>query len=506
MTLPDPNNLPRPDQLVPGREAPHARDFEDRLIGQCMVVPADIDRAIAHGLTPGHFAHSDNRWVVDAIFRVHESSGGHVEIITVADHLRRNGRLDQVGGTPRLLQLIEYPDETSRVDLFCLTIIDRYRERQALAIQQHSIARLYHPDGATTDELLEELEQQLFEVTHGAKPSSYAAAGQVAVASLTDMADRLRRGESLMGVTTGFHDLDQATTGYHDGNLFVIAARPGQGKSSLLCSSLLNATKPPQNEAELPEAAYLHSLEMPREEVALNLVCSLAEVEFQKLRKNQLTQGDWGKLFTACTELLKRQIFIDDKPSITVAEVRANVRKLKREISLGRIKAKALHLVAVDYLQLMRGEQGQGREREIASLSLGLKNLAKHEKVCVIAAAQLNRDVEKRGGGGGKGEGGSKKGKRPELTDLRESGAIEMDSDIVAFIYREKYYDSEASDEAEIIIRKNRNGPTLTVRLVFDGPHKTFKPRARGYEEFDNFGEPGMRPDPPDQEEYFWQT
>jgi replicative DNA helicase len=229
---------------------------------------------------------------------------------------------------------------------------------------------------------------------------------------------------------------------------------------------------------------------MPREDIALRMVCSLAGVEFKMLRLNQLVRKDWDKLFVAVADLGRRMIFIDDKPAVTVAEFRSNIRKIKRDIETGRVKAKKLVLAATDYLQLMKGEQGQGREREIASLTYGLKNTAKTEKVPVLALAQLNRDVEKRTGA---------KGKRPQLSDLRESGAAEQDADNIFFIYREAYYDKEANNEAEIILAKQRNGPNCTVLVAFNGPTTTFSPLARGYEEFNDFGDD---PGPPDDH---WQ-
>lgn len=404
--------------MIAGRVPPSDLPAQERLLGQCLVVEGDVDRVVALGLTPAHFYGPDGI-IFEAILAVHNEPGMHVEAVIVAGHLRRNGRLDQVGGTPRIAVLCEFPDETSRVEAFCRIVIDRYRERQAIAIQQETIARLYVPQGAPTQAMLEELEQKLWLVTHQSRQSSYDLAGNIAGRALGEMADKLRRGESLLGTSTGYPELDKKTTGYHPGDLVIVAARPGQGKTSFICSSLLRVTRAPKDEQELPEAAYLHSLEMPKEQVALGMVCSIAGVEFQKLRLNQLSQTDWRALFAACQTLMQQPILIDDKPAVTPAEIRSNTRKIQREIDLGRIRAKRLRVVAVDYLQLMRGEQGQGREREISSISQDLKNLAKSESVCVVALSQLNRDVEKKGGG-------PDKAKRPELAHLRECLAADQ--------------------------------------------------------------------------------
>ena len=459
-------------------------DAERDVLGQCIIAPGDIDLVIGWGLQPGHFSQDQNRRIFDAILRVHEDASMVVDEVALAADLRRNNRLDQVGGTVYLAQLAIMPFQVeTQLHQRVRMIIDHWRARQAISIQQVGVATLYQPQGTFLQETLENLEQQLWEVTHGAVPTSYVNAGQLAHDALTEMSALLASGQSITGLTTGFADLDAVITGYHAGDLVVLAGRPGMGKTSALCSMLLRSTRPP-TDGSPPPAAYLHSLEMPKEQIALRLVCSYASVEFQKIRLNKLQQHEWNKLFDACKALMAHPILIDDKPAITVAEIRSNVRKIKREIELKRIIASGLVLVAIDYLQLMRGEQGQGREREVASLTAGLKNTAKTEKVCMLTLAQLNRGVENRGGKG------TDKQKRPQLQDLRESGAIEQDADTVMFLFRPKYYDKEvANDTLEIIIEKNRNGPTCIVELAFEGATMTVKSLVKGYTEFEGVGE-----------------
>lgn len=459
-------------------------DAEQDILGQCLVVPGDIDLVIGWGLTPGHFSQDQNRRIFDAILHVHGDASMEVDIVAVAAELRSQKRLDQIGGSVYLATLAQMPFQVEKqLSQRVRMVIDHWRARQAISIQQVGYATLYQPmGGEQLQGTLEGIEQQLWEVTHDTKQTSYVNAGELAHATLTEMSALLASGQSILGITTGYEALDAVTTGYHAGDLVMIAARPGMGKSSFLTSSLLRATRIP-SDGSLPEAAYLHSLEMPKDQVALRLACSFAGIEFQKIRLNKLQHHEWNKLFDACKALMKQPIYVDDKPAITVAELRSNVRKIKREIELGRIIAKRLKLVAVDYLQLMRGEQGQGREREISSISQGLKALAKTENVCAIALAQLNRGVERRGGTG------PDKQKDPELQDLRESGSLEQDSDTVMFLVRPKYYDNDATDELRVLVKKNRNGPTCTVELGFDGPSMTVKSLVKGYTEFEGVGE-----------------
>ncbi len=481
----DPNNLPPPGGVKAGLVPPSDDLVERQLLGQCLFIPEDVDRCIAMGLAPPHFFGSPHRLIFDSILRLHSDPNRSVDLVQIFHDLQERGRADQVGGTPYLAELTTLPSATGRVEEYARIVISMWKARQVIALQQESIAKLYIRQGVEPQVLIEEVESKIFEVAHAQRETAYEAAGQIAGSALSVMAERLRSGQSLLGITSGFPELDKLTTGSHAGDLNIIAARPGVGKTALAISKILSATALPPD-GSLPEAAYLHSLEMPRDQVALRMVCSLGGIVFQKLRLNQLTASDWSKLFIACNELIKRPIFIDDKPAVTVAEIRSAIRKIKREIELGRIKAKRLVLVSVDYLQLMKGDQGGSREQEVSSLSRGLKNTAKTEKVCIDALAQLNRSVEKRGGSG------PEKQKRPELADLRESGAIEQDADSILFIYRAKYYDPEgANDDAELIIAKNRNGPTGTVLVTFDGPLTTFRPKATGYEEFETFGDPG---------------
>lgn len=493
----DANHLPEPGKITPGNVPPSDLDAEGQILSWVMLQPGDIDRCISEELQPQHFYADANRRVYESILRIHEV-GQEPDVVEVAGDLRSLGRLDQIGGTPYLAQLTDLIPIEPRAGILeqrCQAVIAHWKARQTISIAQVTVARLYHPQGIPSQTIIEELETDVWQVAQQHRSGGYESAGPLAHAALSVLAEALRDGKTILGVTTGFVDLDKKTTGYHAGQLTIVAARPGVGKTAWICSSILLLTAPPRDPDELPDAVYLHSCEMPKDEIALRLVCSLARVEFQRLKLNQISREDWVKLFEAAADLSRRAIFIDDKSAVTVAEFRSNIRKIKRAIEIGLIRAKALVLSATDYLQLMQGEKSQGREREISSITQGLKNTAKSEGVPVVALAQLNRAVEIRSK--------DAKQKRPQLSDLRESGAIEQDADNIYFLYREKYYDKEANDEAEVIIAKQRSGPTCTVLLAFDGPTTTFRALAKGYEEFSDFGDPAGGSDLPADDAWY---
>lgn len=403
---------------------PQGPEEEDQILGQCILVNGDIDRCIAEGLRPDHFAADSTRRTYDALLTLHAQSA-EVSLVSVARVLRDLGRLDQVGGTPWLASLLTLPDISSRVEQHCRSVIDYWRARQLISLQQVSVANLYHPKGRPIQEHLEEQESLLWGLTHDQRKQSYEALGVVAGRMLRDYSQAIASGKNGVEITTGYEDIDKVTTGYHPGELIVIAARPGMGKTALLCGQLLGITRPPpeakEGEAqELPSAVYFHSLEMPREQIAMRLVCSLAAVEQPKLRLGTVSRAEWERMLQAATELSRHPIYIDDRPAVTVEELRSNIRKIKREIERGEIKAKALVLAAIDYLQLMQGKQGVPREQEVSSLSAGLKNTAKSEKIAVVALSQLNRGVENRTGSA------PDKAKRPALKDLRECIAADQ--------------------------------------------------------------------------------
>jgi replicative DNA helicase len=291
-------------------------------------------------------------------------------------------------------------------------------------------------------------------------------------------------------MATGFHDLDKMTAGLHPGDLYIVAARPGMGKTSFVLNLAAQLAEPRRVQREggeteevLGTGVVFFSLEMPREQLASRLLASDARIDVSKLRSGRIENDDWIKLTESASRLGYLPLWLDDTPAISLLDVRARVRRLQAEIERRGSdgpKATKLGLVAIDYLQLMSGRPGvQSREQEISELSRGLKQLAKEMGVAVIALSQLNRSVETR----------NTSNKRPQLSDLRESGAIEQDADMIMFIYRDDYYnkDSGTPDVAELIIAKQRNGPTGTVGLHFNKACTRFENRARDTYEFDDY-------------------
>lgn len=495
MTQVSANRLPAPGQVIQGAVPPSDLGAEQSILASSFLLSiggrAVIDRCVAVGLEPKHFYPDANRRIWESILRV-DANNFEVGIVEVAADLRDLGRLDQIGGSVYLASLIPLFDLT-QVEGHARRLIDLWKLREAIAFQQLSIARMYHPQGAKGQALLEAGEQKFFELAHESRESSYESAAVVGSRALNTLAEALRDGKVIIGTPTGFVDLDKQTGGYGAGQLIIYAARPGMGKTAAAVSSLLELTKP-KSDGTLPDAAYFHSCEMPREEVALRMVCSLSGVTFQKLKLNKLTRLDWDALFKACDELAQRPLYIDDRPAVSLLEFRSNIRKLKREIERdqqsGRAKARSLVVACVDYIQLMTGI-GANRELEVSSLSRGLKDMAKTERIAIVALSQLNRAAETRAPS--KGREGRESGKRPQLSDLRETGAIENDADLIIFIYRAKYYDPEADDEAEFIVAKQRSGPNCTVFVVFHGETTTFRSKVTGYEEFNEYGEDGRQ-------------
>ncbi|KKK56744.1 hypothetical protein LCGC14_3061460, partial [marine sediment metagenome] len=316
---------------------------------------------------------------------------------------------------------------------------------RSLIIAATQIASLgYHP-GADVDRIVDQAESLIFGVAEKRVSESFSHIKDLLVESFEKIEHLYEKKASVTGVPTGFKDLDDKTSGLHPSDLIIVAARPSMGKTSLALSMAQNIAL---NE-KVPVAIF--SLEMSRQQLVQRLMCAEARVDSQSLRTGNLNEDDWPKLSSAVGRLAETQIFIDDSPNINILELRAKARRLMAKEKLG--------LIIVDYLQLMQGhKRADSRQQEISEISRALKILARELNVPVMALSQLSRAVEQRGGE-----------KRPMLSDLRDSGAIEQDADVVMFIYRDEYYNenSEEKGTAEIIISKHRNGPTGTVRLVF---------------------------------------
>jgi replicative DNA helicase len=421
-------------------------------------------------LRPDHFYSAQNRRVMEAIVALQER-GDACDLTGVATWLNNHNHLNEAGGTVYLAELADATPSFGHIEQHARTVVEKWRLRRLIETCQRSAAEAY---GGTDDAqgLIEGVEASIAEIAHLEQRVTYELAAQIMARHLRSLEhNRDRRGE-VVGVPSGYVDLDKRTGGMSPGDLIIIAGRPGMGKTGFATNLALNITEPPtldQVDAPPPLGVAFFSLEMPREQIASRMACTLQKIDNSKLRQNTLDAGDWSKLYQAVVDMERRPLWVDDEPAISVLELRSRVRKLKREIENGRCKVECsgLGLVVVDYLQLMTGrrERGDSREREVSSLSQDLKKLAKELQVPVVALSQLNRSVEKNG----------KKDKRPGLSDLRESGAIEQDADMVLFLYRPRYYDKSASrTDAELIVAKQRNGPTGTIGLGYQGNYLRF--------------------------------
>ncbi|MBU1711022.1 MAG: replicative DNA helicase [Proteobacteria bacterium] len=378
------------------------------------------------------------------------------DLITVTNHLNDAKKLDAIGGPAYLAALTDIVPVAANIIYYAKIVREKSVLRRLIRTTTDIASRCYEEQDEI-DNLLDEVEQNIFEISNSKSTQSYYPINEVVTEAFKSIEKLFERKELVTGVPTGFADLDKITAGLQPSDLIILAGRPSMGKTAL-------AMNIAQNTAILHKTPVgVFSLEMSKEQLGMRMLCSVSRVDSHRLRTGFLKDQDWPKLTRAAGILSEAPIFIDDTPAISVLELRAKARRMKMEHNLG--------LVVIDYLQLMRGRAGQERrEQEISEISRSLKAMAKELHVPVIALSQLNRSLENR------------PNKRPQLSDLRESGAIEQDADVIGFIYRDEVY-NKAEDNprrgiAEIIIGKQRNGPTGTIDLTFLDQFTTFESLA----------------------------
>lgn len=454
---------------IEGRVPPHDLDAEAAVLSAAMLDPSALDKVV--DLKPEHFYSEAHRRIYEACLELRQS-GSPVDVVQVASFLKDRQRLAQVGGMPYLGQVLDAAPVVSNIAAYGRIIHEKYRIRQLILACQRVSAQGYG-DYGEPQSFIDGAEQTIYNIARTSSKQSVEKLIEVMKKSFSRLNDAVARGGKITGVSTGFERFDRQTAGLHEGDLSIIAARPGMGKTSFVLNLASNIAKPRHNEMandsserwdEPGVGCVVFSLEMPREQLANRLICAEAKVDVSKMRTGNLNQQDWNKLTMAASALGSLPVWIDDSPGLSLLELRSKVRRLQSEYDqrdeTGR-KIRKLGCVIVDYLQLMKGRDGvTSREQEISEISRGLKGLAKELEVPVIALSQLNRAVETR----------SEKSKRPLISDLRESGAIEQDADNIIFIYRDDYYNPESPEQgiAELIIAKQRNGPTGTVKVRFD--------------------------------------
>jgi replicative DNA helicase len=439
-----------------GRVPPHNLQAEESLLG-AMLLSRDAIAAVAEvHLSAGDFYKPTHGHVFEAIVALYER-GDPADPVTVAEELRRDGLLDAIGGPATLVSLQASTPATSNAARYARIVEEHALLRRLIGVAGE-IAELGYelPDDVTA--AVDRAEAMVFEVAQRRVADTMAPLRDLLSLNLDRLEALYERGEAITGVPTGYADLDHQLSGLQPSSLVVVGARPGMGKTSFALGMAAHAA------LEARQPVLFFSLEMSHLELTQRLLCAEAKVDSTRMRNGRLQEPDWAKINNAIGRLAEAPIYIDDNPNTTVMEIRAKARRLKSRLG-------GLGLICVDYLQLMTGRtSAENRQVEVSEMSRGLKILARELEVPVVALSQLSRNLEMRAD------------KRPLLADLRESGSIEQDSDVVIFIYRDELYNAESPDRgtAEILVAKHRNGPTGKTRLAFLDHYTRFANMARG--------------------------
>lgn len=439
------------DELL-SRQLPQSLEAEQAVIGSMLIDPACIAEVIEL-LHPDDFYAEEHQRIFETIYSMFNSAL-KIDPVTVLDRLKAQGYYDEAGGRAYLMQLMEVTPTSANVKEYAAIVRDKSMLR-AIANAAGEIQNLAFAGAGSASEIAELAEQKIYNVRQGREIKGLSHIKSVIMDLYAQLDERSRSDSDIPGLSTGFRDLDVALTGLNKSDLILVAARPGMGKTAFALNLALNAAKVSGKDVAV------FQLEMSKDQLASRFLASEALLDSHKLKTGNLNPDDWMKIARATSVLAKTHIYVDDNPAITVAEIKAKCRRLGEELGL----------IVIDYIQLMQtgGRRSENRVQEVAEISRSLKIMAKELNVPVVCLSQLSRAAEQRAD------------KRPMLSDLRESGAIEQDADIVMFIYRDDYYDAESDDKnvAEIIIAKNRHGATGTVELQWIGQYTTFSSRDR---------------------------
>ncbi len=435
---------------------PQALDIEESVLGALML-EQDALTTVIDILKPDSFYKETHQEIYRAIIQLFNDAAP-IDLRTVVHQLRKHGKLAFVGGAYYITSLTTRVSSASNIEFHARAIVE-YAIKRALIAVATEIQRNAYKDTQDIFELLDHAEQALFEVTDANIRKNYSSMRSLLGEAFKDLEKKRQHKDGLTGIPSGFTSLDSITSGWQKAELIIVAARPGMGKTAFLLSALRNAAV----DHNYPVAIF--SLEMASLQLVNRLISAEAALEGEKIKKGSLADHEWEQLIHKTSQLSQAPIYIDDTPALSIFELRAKCRRLKAKHDI--------QLIAVDYLQLMSGESIKGagnREQEIASISRSLKSIAKELNVPVIVGSQLSRAVETRGGN-----------KRPQLSDLRESGSIEQDADMVLFLYRPEYYGMTEDEEghptqgmAEVIVAKHRNGSLDNVVLKFIGKYTKF--------------------------------
>ncbi len=443
---------------------PQAIDLEEAVLGALMI-EKDALTAVADILRPDSFYKESHIRIYSAIVTLFADSEP-IDMLTVTAKLRSTGELELVGGASYIMELTSKVNSAANIEFHARIISQAYIKRELIKVSSE-IQREAYEDTTDVFRLLDKTEQSLFAISESNIKKNYADMGALMRQALAELDQKKNNKDGLTGVPSGFSALDRLTSGWQKTELMILAARPGMGKTAFVVSSLRNAAV----DFNIPVAIF--SLEMSSVQLVNRLISAEAEIDSEKIRKGSLAPHEWEQLHHRIHRLTNAPIYIDDTPALSVLELRAKCRRLKAQHDI--------QMIVIDYLQLMTGDTGGkspgNREQEIAMISRSLKNLAKELDVPVIALSQLSRAVETRGGE-----------KRPQLSDLRESGSIEQDADMVIFLYRPEYYgitEDEAGNSVagvgEVILAKNRAGSLDTIQLRFIGKYTKFADLDSGF-------------------------
>lgn len=432
------------EQRIP----PQNVEAEQAVLG-AMLLSHDAVIVAMEKLQSQDFYRDVHRIIFEAMEHLHRENK-EIDVITLPDELKRMKKLDDVGGLEYVLNLPNLVGSAANIEYYANIVAEKALARNLISTCTELTTEAY--DGQKeTEALLDDAERRILQLSDTKNRGDFASVGAVVEVTLDKITKLYENKAGLTGLPTGFRDLDRMTSGLQPSDLILVAARPSMGKTAFTLNIAQNVG------VRQHKMVAFFSLEMSQEQLVQRLLCQIAHIDSQKLRTGQLNSDEeWTRLTDACDKLYESPIYIDDTPGISVAEMRSKARRLKSE--------HGLDLIIVDYLQLMQGRNAESRQQEISEISRSLKALARELKVPLIALSQLSRSVE------------SRQDKRPMLSDLRESGALEQDADIVSFLYREDYYDKETENQhiTEVILAKHRNGPVGSVKLYFKNEFTLF--------------------------------
>lgn len=441
------------------RVPPHNIEAEQAVLGAILLEPEAFSTA-AERLSPNDFFRAGHQVIFEAMLELFEK-GEPIDLVTVTTLLTNSDKLDLAGGVPYLTDLASSVPTAANIDYYSKIVEEKALLRRLIQTATDIVTESFNKEDEV-EELLDQAERSILAVSSRKNANAFKPIKDVLI-EVYDNIEKLHHAkDDVTGVPTGFRDLDRITSGFQKSDLIIIAARPSMGKTAFALNIAQNVA------INTDENVAIFSLEMGAEQLVQRMLCAEGNIDSQRLRTGKLEQEDWGKLTMAMGSLSHAGIYIDDSPGIRVSDIRSKCRRLKQEHGLG--------MIIIDYLQLIQGSERarENRQQEVSEISRSLKSLARELEVPVIALSQLSRSVE------------SRQDKRPMMSDLRESGSIEQDADIVGFLYREDYYDKESENQnIEIIISKQRNGPTGTVELAFVKEFNKFVDLEFRYDEED---------------------